>query len=78
MARRAGEKRGPGLREDKPGSIERQGLLLRGEREREDGGMRDAAGSHSFTSSHQMCVCVCVCQYIYNWQQRPLACLLPL
>lgn len=38
MARRTGEKRGPGLREDKMGSIERQGLLLRGER----GGRRNA------------------------------------
>ncbi len=85
MARRAGEKRGPGLREDKLGSIERQGLLLRGE-----GGQRNARCGR-FTLVHlikrdggePVCVCrhllfvcksVCVCQYTHNWQQRPLAC----
>lgn len=41
-----GEKRGPGLREDKLGSIERHGLLRRGER-----GQRNARCS-GFTLVH--------------------------
>lgn len=70
-----GEKRGPGLREDKLGSIERHGLLRRGERE--DRGMPDAAGSHSsnlMEGNLRASVCKSVCDRAFG-QDSSLACL---